>query len=552
MKRETVRQATEAHGWLGLIISVPLFIIFWAGAITLFLPEVVRWSSLPYLPISEVKSDISINRIVDKAIQQSDFDDSRRLYVRLPSDYSPYLGLSVPVYGNEKLKQEAQEYKAKVKDLLAQGQGLVVIDQELEKPFTGRKWQSFLIDPNSGEVLANDDPFELSHFLNELHFTLHLPQGRYLVGLVTFFFLVLVFTGVVIQLKNLIKHFFLYRNDKTTRYKMNDLHNVVGVISLPYGLMYALTGVMFNLGIILQIPTMLVLYQGDQDAMFADAGFSNPIEQPAHKPHQVPNLSEIISNFEQEFDSKVSRLDVQNYADENSIIRINGVKNGTFAERIDRVYQVKSNSYPDHLNDNGDNNRFTKGVNMVYSFHLANFAELDLRLLYFILAIGVCAMIVAGNVLWIVKRQKKNEFPKTMALTRALTLGGCMGVITATAFAFLMERVLPVDTLNRADFVIWSFTAVLFLSTVIAFFRNNINSYVSVSCYISGVFIFAYVLFDLVVLRQIIWSLYQEGQTQPLGVTLAMALIAGFMIWLGVRLRNKEQLKQNEALAEAV
>lgn len=551
MRRETIRQATEAHGWLGLIISVPLFIIFWAGAITLFLPEVVRWSALPYLPVSEVKSNVTMDKVVQGVIDEVDFDDSRRLYVRLPSDYSPYLGLSIPVFKDSEKSQAAQAYKAEIKQRLSSGEPLADIQAQLDRPVSGRGWQTYLIDPNSGEVLSEDDPFELSHFLNELHFTLHLPQGRYLVGLVTFFFLVLVFTGIVIQLKNMIKHFFLYRGEKTTRYKMNDLHNVVGVISLPYGLMYALTGLMFNLGILLQIPTMLVLYQGDRDAMFADAGFSNPTQQASYQPHKVADMEALILRFEQEFDSTTSRLDVQNYGDENSIIRLNGVKNGTFAERISKVYEVKSDSFAAHLNDDNAENRFTKGVNLLFSLHLANFAELDLRVLYFVLAIGVCAMIVAGNVLWIVKRQKKNEYPKAMALTRALTLGGCMGVITATAFAFMMERVLPVATQGRPDIVIWSFTFVLLISSVVAFFKANVKSFVGISCYASGLFISLYLAFDLVVFRETIWTLYQQGHSQPLGVAIAMALTAVLMFYLGNKLQHKSNPEASSELAPA-
>ncbi len=44
MNKEFLKGITEAHSWLGLIISGLLFVVFFAGAIALFRAEITQWS----------------------------------------------------------------------------------------------------------------------------------------------------------------------------------------------------------------------------------------------------------------------------------------------------------------------------------------------------------------------------------------------------------------------------------------------------------------------------------------------------------------------------
>ena len=73
MKSETLKSAINAHGWVGLIISLPLFIVFWAGAITFFQPELEQWATLPYYNIdTEAKQDgnyVNYNELVEEQIK---------------------------------------------------------------------------------------------------------------------------------------------------------------------------------------------------------------------------------------------------------------------------------------------------------------------------------------------------------------------------------------------------------------------------------------------------------------------------------------------------
>ncbi|AFJ02944.1 iron-regulated membrane protein [Methylophaga frappieri] len=512
MKTGTVKNALEAHGWVGLFISVPLFIVFWAGAVTLFYPEVQRWSAMPHFPLTQQNERIDLSTLLEKKIAEHDVDPTHPISIYLPSDHSPYLNLELPVHPTHEGDDTGDE---------------------------DHHHRHLMIDPVSGETLSQSEPFQLANFLNRLHFSLKLPQGLYLVGIVTFFFLVLVFTGILIQLRNLVKNFFLYRHQKPIRPKMNDLHTVVGVISLPYGLMYALTGVMFNLSIIFQITTVMMLYQGDMQTMMQDAGFDRPTSSRVEVIHEMPDLDTLLQQVATENNLTVRSVHLENYGDAGALIGFSGLENGSFSRSVDRYYQVASDTFPDALNPDQPN-LFMDGVTLLFSLHMANFAGVDLRLLYFLLAIGVCAMIVAGNVLWMAKRQQAS-YSRINAVMRGLTLGGTMGAVVATAVAFFLERALPVDLLARADWMMSGFGITLLLAVLLAYVNPDYKRYLANSCLLTAAVLLLTVSLDVFNFSTVIVALWQSGYVQVAAVSMGLFLSAVLMAWLGLRLLKTSQ-----------
>lgn len=503
MKSQVVRNAIDAHGWVGLVISIPLFIIFWAGAITLFYPEVYRWAAMPHFPLTEHEVKVDLNDLLDNTLDDLAYAADHPITLYLPSSHSPYISMRIPLE-----HADSEEH----------------LRHKQARP---------LFDPATGEQLSDRRPFGMAEFFDRLHYSLKLPQGLYIVGVFTFFFLVLVFTGLVIQLKNLFTHFFLFRHKKAAKFQMRDIHNVVGVISLPYGLLYALTGVMFNLGILFQIPTLFFLYDGDRNAMLTDAGFPQVIAESTGNKIKTPDIEPLIAKFEQQHNAEVKSLRFYHYQDENAVIALRALENDSFSKRVIRQYEVKSDSYPPELNDDGKN-IFSEGTRILYNLHMANYAGLDLRLLYFILAVGVCFMIVAGNVLWIVKRSKPVSHPKTSAVTRALTLGGCMGVVIATAVAFLLERVWPVSDIGRSDFIEQAFGLTLLLTVITGFFAKSIAKFLGVTTAVSGLLLLILALYDGAFYYQTLLTLSEQGFGEALNVSLSLFVVGGALLWFGL------------------
>jgi len=539
MKAETLRNAVHAHGWLGLLISVPLFIVFWAGGLTLFHGEIQRWASVPHEPIvySHSVSDITnLNDVVNGAIGPYDVDTDERLSLRLPSEETPYLKLFFRANVGEPLANDnnaasnnttTDNSPSKASELAeSEGSEVVKTESDGEQSQSPRKEKEFIVktfNPHTGEEIFEDSPFELAGFLYELHYNLKLPQGLYIVGLITLFFFVLIFTGVVVQLKNLVKRFFMYRKDSTTRNKMNDLHNVVGVISLPYAAMYALTGLMFNLSLLLQIPAALLLYQGDIDALTKDAGFVTFTEKPSGNTLSMTNINDVVADLERKTGTAITSVNLHNWGDETAAYRLVGISDDGFATRVDRQYEVASHSYPARLNIAQDN-VFAAGSSMLFSMHFASFAGVDLRFLFFVLALGVSGMIVAGNVLWFVKRQKHKTHPKTHRVMQSLTLGGCLGVIVATAAAFFLERTLAIEVSERHHLVEYAFGAILGAFVLLSFFVKDVKHVVTLSVIFIGLVLVFTFLADWLMFSSEMLSLWQLGDKAPLEIKRENAL----------------------------
>ncbi len=505
MSSRTIKNAVEAHGWVGVVVSVPLFIIFWAGAITLFHPEVSTWSVLPLRTAASsppAAAKPSLLAVVEDRLAAVEHDPEKPIFVRLPSDHSPFLEVRVP---------------------LAKAEG-------------GEERAEFIIDPESGETLATGHPFELSGFLYALHYNLKLPQGLYIVGLVTLFFMVLLMTGLVIQLKLLFKHFFLYRHDKGKRMRTYDLHSVTGVVTLPFALLYSLTGLMFNLNILFYLPVLMLAYGGDQVAMMKDAGFSRVNEKPAGVAAEMPALEPLIHRVQREHDAKVLGLNLMNFGDRDAIIRLTGVKQG-FGERVDVHYEVKSGTFPERMNVT-EANTFSSVVMPLFMLHMGKFGGPGVRFIFFVLSVAICGMIIAGNVLWLIKRESKlAEFPRSYGVIRGLTLGACTGTIVATCAAFLLERTLPTAFDARATIVQWAFFVVLAGVSVLGFFVRDIRAFLGRSALASAALCGAVVVVDMLVYRAQIATLWRDGDLATGAVTIGLALTMAFFAWLGVRLQ---------------
>lgn len=518
-KRNTAANALEAHGWIGLFLSVPLFIIFWAGAITLFYPEVQRWASMPHYPIPDSAAPLPpLTKLINDKIADYPFDQTRQLTLSLPGEDFHYIKMFIPAFDSFNEADLARAQRANLTQSASPAADAI----------TSSKLHRLIIDPATGATLADNAPFELANFLNRLHFSLKLPQGLYIVGLISFFFLVLVFTGIVIQFKKLISNFFLFRHKKTLRYKMSDLHNAVGVISLPFGLMYAVTGVMFNLSIVFQAVTLFAVYQGSTDAMLRDAGQVNFSSKPFYLPAQMPELNPIFQQLEKQAELDINRLRIKNWGDENALIQFSGLQ-GSFSERLHRVYSVAERDFSALYNAN-TNNVFASGTDMLFSLHMASFAGVDLRLVYFLLAIGICVMIVAGNVLWLVKQQKRKTHPRLLALMRCLTLGACVSIIPATALAFLLERILPVDLTVRSDGIAWVFGLVLIGGSVLGFYYRNIKTFIAAGCMVSGLLLLILCVIDGLVYGAKLVNLWRMGHGQAIGVSLALWVLAMILL----------------------
>ena len=83
-----------------------------------------------------------------------------------------------------------------------------------------------------------------------------------------FFFLFATITGICIHWKNILVKF----SDFSTKGKLKQVwtksHTVLGVIGIPFQIIYATTGAVFGLLNLLLLPSALVLFDGKTEPIF--------------------------------------------------------------------------------------------------------------------------------------------------------------------------------------------------------------------------------------------------------------------------------------------
>jgi len=505
MNKNTIRNVTEAHGWLGIIFSVVLFIIFWAGSVSFFYPELKSWAATPQHVLTEQRTTLNADDVMAMKLEEYQVDLTKRINLFYPSETLPYYRL-----------------------------GMVIENQD-----GASEYDTLLINPYNGETLYSENQFHFASFLFRLHYTLQLPFGNYLVGIVSLFLLILVISGLFIQLKKLVSEFFLYRASKTKRYQFLDLHRVVGVITLPYSLLFALTGLMLNLAILFQAATVVLFYQGSQQQLVQDAGFVLPQKPAEFISHTMPDLEVLKAATEQQFDVDVFSFQFFFYGDQSAMIRMRSEAKDNFVDRQEVYYNVKDQRYSKQPDQTP--NSFTAATRFLYTLHFAHFADISARIIYFILGIAVCGMIVVGNLLWLEKHAKNHK--RTNQLLTAGTIGGCCGIVFATCAGFLLERILPANLDHRGTFVEGSFFVIFLAVLISGFWLSHGKHIVKYTARTSALLLFSLVAIDLIWFGNNIVTLWQNGYTAAAGMNAGFLITASLLYWLSCKIRLP---KQNE------
>lgn len=519
MNKAFLKNITEAHSWLGLIISGLLFIVFFAGSIALFRGEITQWSMQPHFKANQGES-LPVSQILEIAIKDRNFDAKEHLTLVQPNKYMPYHQVYIDV-----------EHEAGQED-----------------------HDALLIDPITGEIIGSPDDFYLANFIYKLHYDLNIPSGSYLIGFVTLFFFFAIISGIFMHARKLISNFFKYRAQKQKRSQLLDMHNVVGVMSLPFTIMYAISGLIFNLVIIYQIAFAVILYKGDQQALLDDAGYQEIAPKWEDKAWENPKVDDILQNIKDKYNSTPSMIRFYNYGDQSAVMQIRGEIHTEFAYRYETAISV-SNQEALYVKDKNNPNTLVKGLYVISRLHFGDYAGLDLRVLYFILGIGVCGLIITGNLLWIEKRSKqRNQSPKALAFVNNFTLWSTGGVVIATAVAFITERIVPITFSLRSDYMVYSFIATLILVACVLPFNSDKKVFLGYLLKISGLLLLSTVVLDWVMFGTGILDLWQQGIKSVIATEIGLMLVACIFIFTSTKLikpyKKAQEANENDAVLE--
>jgi uncharacterized iron-regulated membrane protein len=332
---------------------------FFAGSVSLFRENINAWEKLP-MRAEQVKPAHTIEADFDKAIANIDkhYDvyGDHRFFLNPPTEHFPFISAFFAINIDGIDAQTGEDHS----------------DVHL------------IIDPQTGEILGNGGQFKYGDFVYKLHYELGLgTAGLYFVGFITLFFFVAVLSGLVIHWRKLFKNFFQYRKDKS-KDKWLDAHNIIGTMGLPFHVMYAFTGLVFNLLIVYQISYALILYQGDQDRLLVAAGYVEPQSETSDIKRSITNLNDIVKIAERDMGNVApSRIMIKHFGDDNAVATFRSQRKDRFATETAAHYRISSGERLYLTKDNYDN-AVRSGLEIIASLHFGDFAGYGLRIAFFL------------------------------------------------------------------------------------------------------------------------------------------------------------------------
>lgn len=443
----------HTHTISGIFTAAVLYVMFFAGSFAFFKDEIAAWQNDASGRHQPYYSTVVYNTLLDSLDEIYNLRGRDLSFTLVPNSYRAYVGLqpSKDTVNNEKANEQ------------------LFFNYDFHKQETGT-YQS---------------TYDLGEFLYRLHFLAQLndvpirigyPFGYVVAGLVSFLFLFALITGLLLHWDKIVSNFYTFRPWSKWKTVWTDAHTALGVIGFPYQFMFAVTGVMLIIGLVLVVPFSKALYQGDETAVYRDLQLpyyltpeheflSTPLKSPPDVDHFVQRTYELWPN------TFITSISINNYGDENMYIMMTGEPDTRFSFAGQGVvcYRVSDGAVIQHKPAERGATYLDKVKSLVYRLHFGDYGGYPLKAVYFILGLIGCVVIVTGMLIWLVARDKKNV-PKHKRVfnfwASNIFVAACLTLFPVTAFSFIAVKVNGgggMDFIYRTYFWSWLTLAVFYI-----------------------------------------------------------------------------------------
>lgn len=463
------------HTWFGLVLGYVLMVCFFFGSLSVFDREIDRWA----IPESRFQPQPmpSFDRVLQPifASLQPDAEHYADEVARLMDPAALAKGGMPP---RASLKAEQYwAYTTHRDPVLRMGADFGVPspkDPEAHNHVGG----SATIDPRSGRLLSGNPLKVGSEFFYPMHYSLHLhwsDLGYWIVGLAALVMLAALVSGVVMHRK-IFREFFTFRPRKHTQRSALDLHNLTGVVALPFHFFFAFTGLVIFASIYLPVSSTLLrpLAQAHEVAEAARTGL----------PHKAAGVAAPLASVDamvveakrrwalRGMPGEVGLLSLEHVGDANGYISV-------FRAGSDRVALVGQGvhfqaSTGKVLREDPPPNAVA-GINeFLTGLHLQHFEHWLLRWFYVMGGLAGCVCIATGFIFFVEKRKKQHARDGVggSRVVDALAVTAVTGMLLATLAILILNRVLPPDLARRNDYQEYGFWAAWLLAMAHAFWRT--------------------------------------------------------------------------------
>lgn len=427
------------HTWAGVLLGGLLLAVFWTGSLSVFDREIDRWMQ-PGTRLEAPPAHLSLDKLVLP-------------HARLLATESPFWTISLP---NPRAPTIHLDYR---------------------DPARGPVRRH--IDPHSGELIPDQGSWGGTQFIFPFHFSLHLGWrniGYWLVGVAGMGMLTLLVSGVVAHRK-LFAEFFTFRPRKRLQRSMLDLHNLMGVLVLPFHFIIALSGlVIFFLIYFPGIAQTLYPEGQPQFQLEALGTYSRPATGVAAHGASLDAMLSSASDIwtAKGLSAEAYMVRVWNPGDRNAYVEVRRSFADDITMNADRLTFDGTTGALLHQHATAPVagiQRFLTGL------HFIQFDHWTLRWLYFTGGLSGCILIGTGLLFWAGSRRARHarQGRSGARLVEVLSVTAGAGLIIATLAFFIANRLLPLDVaafgVSRAALEGWAFYLFWLLALLHALLR---------------------------------------------------------------------------------
>jgi uncharacterized iron-regulated membrane protein len=406
MQTDTLKRFLAVHTWTGLATGIALFIAFYAGALTMLYGPLVAWERWQGKP-ADAMNDSDVDRFLDRVFNEHP-SARDELFVYLP-DATGDVPLALGMRGDD---------GARPVWMPAADGSLIEIDIH--------------------------DFGEVADTLNHVHFTLGLPEsiGLWFLGLVSLVYGLALVSGVVIHLPKLAEDLFALRWGPNLKRLWQDAHNVVGVLSLPFHVIFAITGVLLCSLVVIVVGLNFGGMEGRAIPLFQQATALVAPQEPSRQPVPRPPLAELRRLALADQPSlQPHYLRLVHAGDAHGSIELRGPIPGHLAAESRIAFDARGQHIVARAVP-GDRHPADLATRVVAALHFGTFGGALVQGLYLLLGLAGAFLFYSGNLLWLESRRKRRQAlqPRHHRALARLTVGTCLGCVLGCAAVLIASQ----------------------------------------------------------------------------------------------------------------
>ena len=421
MKAATLRIFLSVHTWVGIVAGLALFIAFYAGAISVFVHELQGWERPAEIALAHEEGIQSAQTLVDTALREHP-DMAHSFTLVLPGEHGPR-------------------------------PSLYWFDEA-----TGTSHKFFAA--TDGGLMQTPARAGFVDFIYDLHFTAGLPRvfGMYLFGAVCILYGLALVSGVVLYAPVFLKDLFALRIGRNIKRLWQDAHNVVGMLSLPFHILFAWSGAVLTIGFLMLAPFQFLVFENKLLEVLERDFDVAPHVEPAGVSKPMLPVAELMHRAEVALPGMaVESLFYHDAGDANAQVTVSGELP---QRRLNLFGMVAMNAATGEVINAVGPKDYPPGMAMLrgmQALHYGNFGQVAVKWLYFLLGLAGAFLFYSGNLLWIEVRRKRRQVaqPRRTRFMAGLTLGVCLGSMAGISAVFLAAALLPQGWVARTYFIVF-------------------------------------------------------------------------------------------------